>query len=362
MGIKLKTTAKQMKKREASERKHTQQSLIFHLFFLCSFLFCSCTGGTRDYDFKDSKDALAAYSDYLKCVKTMPKCSTTELEEYINNWLELSDTVYNYIRRDPYFTAHADLKTDYYVMSDSIRGEILRLACSEQRTMKDVALLKLHTSPYQDNRELTVIRKEAETFFAGLDKNTTYKVGTPADLLRQYKNFLDGVKSLEITDNQQLLSFIEIEDKHFRTFLTHISDYTDMGLTDITKNTEIICSKIFRAAAEGKLRSDYTMVYMSMRTDRRLLQNASICNNLLKARKVKDSIKSNAFLWMVIQPYLSMDSFAVTMLTEKQTKEYLSIAESYNTLINNLSATKQINKETAQQLPTQIIRLYISSL
>lgn len=362
MGIKLKTTANQMQKREASERKHTQQSLIFHLLFLCTFFFCACSDGKPDYDFKDSKDAISTYSDYLKCMKDLPQCSTKELEDYINNWHELSDTVYKYIRKDPYYSAHTDLKTEFFLLTDSVRAEVIRLACSEPKTLKDVALLKIHTSPYRDNKELSAIRKEAEAFFIGLDKQPTYKTGTPADLLRQYSNFLEVAKSQEISDKQQLLKYLEIEDRHFRTFLSHITDYSNMGLGNITKNTEIICSQIFRSASNGQLQSDYTMVYMSMRTDRRLLQNATVCNDLLKAKKVKDGLKVNAFLWMVIQPYLSMDSFSITMMTEKQTKQYMSIAENYSQLIDNLAAVGLVDKETAQQLPMQITRLYISSL
>ena len=362
MGIKLKTTANQMQKREASERKHTQQSFIFHLLFLCTILFCACSGRKPDYDFKDSKDAISAYSDYLKCMKALPQCSTKELEDCINNWHELSDTVYKYIRKDPYYTAHTDLKTEFFLLTDSVRAEILRLACSEPKTLKDVALLKMHTSPYRDNKELATIQKEAEAFFAGLDKQPLYKTGTPADLLRQYSNFLEVTMSQEISDKQQLLKYLEIEDRHFRTFLSHISDYSNMGLGNITKNTEIICSQIFRSAANGQLESGYTMVYMSMRIDRRRRQNAAVCNDFLKAKKVKEGLKVNAFLWMVIQPYLSMDSFSITMMTEKQTKQYMSIAENYSQLIDNLAAVGLVDKETAQQLPMQITRLYISSL
>jgi hypothetical protein len=101
---------------------------------------------------------------------------------------------------------------------------------------------------------------------------------------------------------------------------------------------------------------------MSMRTDRRLLQNAAVCNDMLKAKKVKEGMKVNAFLWMVIQPYLSMDSFSITMMTEKQSKQYMSIAENYTQLIDNLAAVGLVDKETARQLPMQITRLYISSL
>ena len=173
---------------------------------------------------------------------------------------------------------------------------------------------------------------------------------------------MEVAKSQEISDKQQLLKYLEIEDRHFRTFLSHITDYSNMGLGNIIKNTKIICSQIFRSASNGRLQSDYTMVYMSMRTDRRLLQNATVCNDLLKAKKVKDGLKVNAFLWMVIQPYLSMDSFSITMMTEKQTKQYMSIAENYSQLIDNLAAVGLVDKETAQQLPMQITRLYISSL
>jgi hypothetical protein len=73
-------------------------------------------------------------------------------------------------------------------------------------------------------------------------------------------------------------------------------------------------------------------------------------------------MKVNAFLWMVIQPYLSMDSFSITMMTEKQSKQYMSIAENYTQLIDNLAAVGLVDKETARQLPMQITRLYISSL
>jgi hypothetical protein len=50
------------------------------------------------------------------------------------------------------------------------------------------------------------------------------------------------------------------------------------------------------------------------------------------------------------------------MMTEKQTKQYMSIAENYSQLIDNLAAVGLVDKETAQQLPMQITRLYISSL
>lgn len=361
-GNKLKATTKEMKRSGASEGKDTHKSLILHLLLLYTLLLCGCSTGKPDYAFKDSNDAISRYDAYLKKLRSVPQCSTGELVDFINNWHELSDTVYNFIKKDPSFLAHTGLKTDFFLLTDSIKDAFLRLADTKPKTMKDVATIKLNTSPYGNLRELDSIRREGETFFASLDKQPPYKVGTSADLLRQYENYLENVKSQGITDQRQLCKFIEIEDRHFRTFLSHISDYSNVKLGGITSNTEIICSKIARSAAQGKLRDDYTMVFLSMRTNRRLLQNATVCQDLLKQKKVKGGLQANAFLWMVVQPYLAMDSFAVTMLTEKQKTEYLSIADNYGDLIESLAAMGLVDKKVAGQLPSQLIRLYISTL
>ena len=55
---------KQMKKSQTSERKNTQTSLIFHLFFLCLILSMTSCSVKSDYQFKDSTDALKQYRDF----------------------------------------------------------------------------------------------------------------------------------------------------------------------------------------------------------------------------------------------------------------------------------------------------------
>ena len=244
--------------------------------------------------------------------------------------------------------------------SDSVRAELFRLAvdCS----LSDVAYVKMHTSPYRDDADLDATKKKATTFYSALDKQTIYNKGNAREKIELYRSFLAATKEHGINNQKELLSFIEEEDRHFRTFLSNIGDYTDVGLEDVTKMTEQICTDIFRAASENRLTSEDAMVYMGMRTCRRLLLNAQVCTDLIKVGKIKSESQANAYLWMTLQPFLSMDALAVSMLTEAQQKQMMEIANTFPKLSERLAEKEYVGPEHLDQIPTQLMRLYISVL
>ena len=120
-------------------------SLIFHLFFLCLILSMTSCSEKSDYHFKNPADALEQYRDFHHSIAAVPQTKAEQLADFICQWQELSDTVYNYIKKDPAFTAHASLSMTFQETSDSVRAELFRLAvdCS----LSDVAYVKMHTSP-----------------------------------------------------------------------------------------------------------------------------------------------------------------------------------------------------------------------
>ena len=114
---------KQMKESKTSERKNTQMSLIFHLFFLCLILSMTSCFEKSDYHFKNPADALEQYRDFHHSIAAVPQTKAEQLADFICQWQELSDTVYNYIKKDPAFTAHASLSMTFqpeFGISDSL--------------------------------------------------------------------------------------------------------------------------------------------------------------------------------------------------------------------------------------------------
>ena len=161
-------TKMQMKKSQTSERKNTQMSLIFHLFFLCLIISMTSCSGKSDYQFKDSADALKQYRDFHHSIANEHQANGERLSDIICQWQELSDTVFNYIKKDPAFTAHTYLSLSFHETSDSVRIELLRLASG--CNLSDVAYVKMHTSPFRVDTELDNTKKKAATFFSALGK------------------------------------------------------------------------------------------------------------------------------------------------------------------------------------------------
>ena len=220
----------------------------------------------------------------------------------------------------------------------------------------------MHTSPYRSDTELDPTKKKAVTFFAALDKQPLFNKGTAREKIALYRDFLAKTKENGINNQKELLSFLETEDRHFRTFLSNIGDYTDVGLQDVTKMTEQICTGIFRNASEKRLTSEDAMVYMGMRTCRRLLLNAKVCEDMIKAGKIKSESQANAYLWMTLQPFLSMDAFAISMLTDAQQKQMTELAAAYPVISERLAAKGYAAQEQLALIPTQLMRLYIATL
>ncbi len=163
----------------------------------------SCSGKS-DYQFKDSTDALKQYRDFHHSIAEENQANAERLSDFICQWQELSDIVFNYIKKDPAFTAHTYLSLSFQETSDSVRIELLRLAsdCS----LSDVAYVKMHTSPYRDDANLNATKAKANTFFSALDKQSAYNKGNVREKIERYRRFLAATQEHGINNQKELLS------------------------------------------------------------------------------------------------------------------------------------------------------------
>ena len=349
----------EMKESKASERKKTHKSLIFHLLFLCTlFISSSCSTGTQ-YDFESSDDALRKYNSFFHSIQEQQVVNSEQMAAYINQWQELSDTVLHYIEKDPAFTAHAGLSMVFAENTDSIRTALLRLA--DKCTLSDVAYVKLHTSKYAEESGLDSLKQAAGNFYSSLDKNPIYNKDVH-EILEDYSKYLSEVNRMGIHSKKEFLNHIANEDRHFRSFLANLDKCSSMNMTGITNLTTDICTSIYSNASKKIISAEEALVYMSMRTNRRLILNAKICHEVLKRGKIKDAPQANAYLWMMLQPYLSMDSFGVAMITPDQSQAMIDIAKDFQAIVSRLDSKHLLDKELSDKLPTQLMRLYISTL
>lgn len=331
---------------------------IAGLVILCTFL---ASSGKHNYSFKDSSEAISAYRNFLEDMKNEEKTDTRKIKDRIIEWKTLSDTVFSCLKKDSVFINNALTGITYYAINDSIKKEFSRLSETCRFSYSDVMEIKEITSPFHDDKDISKAVAEATPFFVSLDSIQTPNVSKKT-ALDNYRKVLTIVGNNGVKSKEELLSFIKLEDIAYRTFLPHLYELDDDKVSDITRKTERICHNIFVQAQKGNIPSRDVMIYMSMRTVRRLVQNSVVCVNDINKYKMKNREQANAYLWMIIQPYTSIDEFAVECLTPEN-KESLKYIASKISSSSSFAREFNIDPNSLKYLlPQQLLKMYILSL
>ena len=97
-----------------------------------------------------------------------------------------------------------------------------------------------------------------------------------------------------------------------------------------------------------------------MRNNRRLLQNATTCVTDVHKLDFKDSNQATAYLWMLLQPWLSIDRFSYTLLSQEEKKSLEKLATEMPQAFSQLKSGHfpiDLN-----ELPPLLIKAYIDNL
>ena len=159
-----------------------------------------------------------------------------------------------------------------------------------------------------------------------------------------------------------MLDYIAKEDILFRSFLSRLYEMDNEPLSDITMDTETICREIFIAAKNGKIPAREAVIYMSMRTVRRLLQNSMVCITDINKQQMKSKEQGNAYLWMIIQPFISIDQLSIVMLTPNDHGHFSYIISQLPKSVK-FARTFNIDQRALNYLlPQQLLKMYILTL
>lgn len=240
------------KKAKETKYNHTRIILAISATIIAILCMASCATDKSKYHFDSSKDALTSYHVYLSELQKKESLSSDDFVATISNWSELRDSVYTYISKDSAFYAHTYLSSEFYSLHDSIRTEMFRLAVGQDRTLKDVLRVKKSTSQYNNEEDIKTTFNSAKAFYASLDSLEVFKADKGQTLVL-YRKFFSGINDIEFKKLNDLKSVIRTEDRLFRTFLTHINEYSDISLADITKGTERLCKSVYEYATDGEL-------------------------------------------------------------------------------------------------------------
>ena len=341
--------------------KHARYSrLSVWLAALILFICSSCSDDDK-LDFKSPDNALLAYQEYLNSVKGISKSNTKEFCKELKEWKEIADTVYHYLMKDSTFIKNIHCANYYASIHDSVRFELIRLTETWRYSYEDVLKIKEQSSVFRDDKDLHKAVNDAAPFFMALD-SIQIDEDSKTNILSRYRGFLKETKVKGIHDKAAMLDYIAKEDILFRSFLTRLYDMDDEHLSDITMDTEIICRNIFIAAKNGEIPAREAVVFMSMRTVRRLLQNATVCISDINSLQMKSKEQGNAYLWMIIQPFISIDQLSIVTLTTNDHGHFSYIMSQLPKSVKFARAFNIEQRALNYLLPQQLLKMYVLTL
>ena len=329
---------------------------------IAAFMLAACSDRSGTRSFRSSDEAVSEYHAFLTGLRKNDKVSIQTLAKTINEWRVLDDSVASCLSRDTVKKAHSYSFAVYRELNDSIHIELCRMAMSKQRTFHDLLYLREQTSPHAGDGELMQAVKEVQPFFDSLDSLPIYNKGGKQVVLKHYLLFLQKSAKQGIHSQEDLLAFIKEEHLHFKSFLQYLPDLAGNNIGDIRRNTEQCCVQILRAADRKDLSHKDAMIYLSMRTNLRLLRNAQAAIEDLKSGKVKDEQTMHACLLMMMQPFMSMDDLSVSVLSDKDKADLYKIADALPKEMDNLAKKLHLDKQRLSDMPMLMMKIYITRL
>ena len=319
-------------------------------------MFASCNGENGNATLKTTANTAIAYRAYLLDIRSRTDLSTLELASELRRWQVLDDSVTLHLQRDT-LSLRRDTRNECDLLHDSIRSEFCRLT----RTYNDMLFLKEYLSPYSFNEELLQSVDEIEPFFESVSRQSPF-TGNYERTVEAYRNILRRTLGQGIHGTEDLRLFIREEDAVFRAFLTHLTELEQMNVADIMRDTERCCLLVFQAAEREELSNKEAMVYMAMRTNRRLSLNVQQCVKDIRAGKARSAEQAQAYIWMLLQPYTTLDAFNIALLTTQERKVLHRVANDIPNLIDRLGNDIPFNKEYLGDIPSLLMQAYISTL
>ena len=91
------------------------------------------------------------------------------------------------------------------------------------------------------------------------------------------------------------------------------------------------------------------MLYLSMRVNRRIIQNALAVKRDMDNGLQLNDIQISNYRWMAIQPFISIDNYSMSTLTEEQEEQLKSIAACLPKMLADIEG-KDYNKATKDKI------------
>lgn len=320
-----------------------------------------CSSQKNPYEFLSAKDAVKCCHSKLSELTEIKDASLGDLIKIIKDYTELKDSCYSVFIRDTTFDYRGELAVEYVGVSDSIQNTIIDIAKAKTRTMEDIVELRVETANNREKIQSTKDFKEVRDFFTALDT-----LPTLPDVRTTITTYLKLLEKNIGTDEKSITAFLAKEDQCFRSLLKYFPEVPENVVQAITENTvEVFDNLEDSLLTQGKTSSleDRTMIYMTMRLNRRIVQNADGCAQQIRCKQQLSKYTSSNYRWMLMQPFIAIDQTGMAVVTDGQVAAMKEIARQLPLLLAQLDGQdiQKLSREESEKLSNILSEFFLNA-
>jgi hypothetical protein len=340
---------------------------------LLTLVSCGSNTDTQHKAYSNSSEALADYASYLDRISAKKNVATKELVDLVKEWKVLDDTIANQFFSAAYSEASTDADSSYVSLREQILESFANMVDTRQRSLEDYldVVTNVHPSTPTTAAQDSLVTS-MHHFYSSMDGTNTFGLGNAATVVR-YEQILSEALAKGLHTKPDVFTFLKAEDRAFRSFLEHLPTLGNIPLIKVRDNTSLLLKQIVELAADsdGVFTPEEVVTIITMRNTRRLTQNAQQCVKDISAGKVgragggkiakagKDD-QATAYMWMLLQPWVSFDTYAFTLMSNDQLKTMRQLAQQTPKCIIRLG-----NPDfpiSPDELPNLLIKTFITTL
>ena len=292
-----------------------------------SLLGCS---GKQDNSkqYKDTTEALEDYKSCLSLLSSKKDVDTKTLITLTRDWKSLDKALSTQFFSQAFSKDAGQEDSVYLQTREAILDALDDAVDSRKRSLSDYldVVTALNERPHETMTDSLI--QSVHHFYASMDATPTYGVGNAATVVR-YEQVLTEALTQGIHTKQEVFTFLRAEDKAFRSFLEHLPTLGNISLTTVRDNSSLVLKQIVDLADEqhAVFTPTEAVTILTMRNNRRLIQNARQCVGDIQSGKVGKDEQAPAFLWMLLQPWITFDSYAFSLMSEEQLQTMRQLAK-----------------------------------
>ena len=304
---------------------------------------------------------MQSYRAFLDSTSRISKITPESLPQIIIRWKRLENSLFEIIRQDSmnYDTNYDDI-TKMALYGDSLTRVISSSIDRQQISYKQ--LLNIQSQIAQSFADISLEDDDVRlaTSFYENSSITSNTYSSVADIERDYLNFLDESSSRDFQNWNDIEDCLRDEHKFFECYTAMIFNHSQTMTGEIIEATERLAERMSEAAITNRIEAKKLLVYMTVRTNMRLIHCAKASMNTTLSVNIQNMREASFCVSSFMAPFLHFNHNIIASRTPKQNQILATIGSKTSQAFETLESQNLVLISAPDSLPNKILKDYIT--